>query len=61
MDNLPTQLIETIEAAPALPPVEPQNNNLRDVGIVVNRTGAADNYNYITRTYTTIRILEIGQ
>jgi hypothetical protein len=35
MDNLPTQLIETIEAAPALPPVEPQNNNLRDVGIVV--------------------------
>ena len=34
---------------------------VRDVGIVVNRTGAADNYNYITRTYTTIRILEIGQ
>lgn len=32
---------------------------VRDVGIVVNRTGAADNYNYITRTYTTIRILEI--
>ena len=33
--ELPAQLTETIEAAPALPPVEPQNNNLRDVGIVV--------------------------
>jgi hypothetical protein len=33
--ELPAQLTETIEAAPALPPVEPQSNNLRDAGIVV--------------------------
>ncbi len=33
--ELPAQLTQTIEAAPALPPVEPQNNNLRDAGIVV--------------------------
>ena len=29
------KVTETIEAAPALPPVEPENNNLRDAGIVV--------------------------
>jgi len=29
------QLTETIEAAPALPPVEPQSNTVRNVGIVV--------------------------
>ena len=29
------KVTETIEAAPALPPVEPKNNNLRDAGIVV--------------------------
>ena len=39
MENVLEQALpkvtETIEAAPALPPVEPKNNNLRDVGIVV--------------------------
>ena len=29
------KVTETIEAAPALPAVEPENNNLRDAGIVV--------------------------
>ena len=29
------KVTETIEAAPALPSVEPENNNLRDAGIVV--------------------------
>ena len=29
------KVTETIEAAPVLPPVEPENNNLRDAGIVV--------------------------
>ena len=29
------EVTETIEAAPALLPVEPENNNLRDAGIVV--------------------------
>ena len=39
MENVLEQALpkvtETIEAAPALPPVEPENNNLRDAGIVV--------------------------
>ena len=39
MENVLEQALpkvtETIEAAPALPPVEPKNNNLRDAGIVV--------------------------
>ena len=33
--ELPAQLTETIEAAPALPPVEPQSNTVRNVGIIV--------------------------
>ena len=39
MENVLEQALpkvtETIEPAPALPPVEPKNNNLRDAGIVV--------------------------
>ena len=35
LDQALPKVTETIEAAPALPPVEPENNNLRDAGIVV--------------------------
>ena len=39
MENVLEQALpkvtETIEASPALPPVEPENNNLRNVGVVV--------------------------
>ena len=35
MESILTQVTETVEAAPALPAQEPQNNNLRDAGIVV--------------------------
>ena len=35
MESILTQVTETVEAAPALPPVEPQSNDLRDAGIVV--------------------------
>jgi hypothetical protein len=33
--ELPAQLTETIEAAPALPAPEPQSNTVRNAGIVV--------------------------
>ena len=35
MESILKEVTETVEAAPALPPVEPQSNNLRDAGIVV--------------------------
>ncbi len=33
--ELPAQVTETVEAAPALPPVESQSNTVRNVGVVV--------------------------
>jgi len=35
MESILKEVTETVEAAPALPIPEPQNNNLRDAGIVV--------------------------
>ena len=41
MEKVLTQVTETVEAAPALPPVEPQSNTVRNVGIIVVVVAAA--------------------